>query len=267
MEPIEIRNPFPGACSFLIAKAESTQDEARRLAEKGYAPGSLVAAEEQGSGRGRFPGRAWESQAGKNLLFTIFLDPGTALLPGLPVRIGLALHAAVALYARRLGARYSAAPSIKWPNDLMIGRRKAAGILCEAGPKGVFAGIGLNCNQASFPPGLESKATSLALELGREVSRWSILELFLEFLIPSLSDPDWRRAAESRLWMRGEEASFSPGASARSPSPGPEDRIKGTILGLDEAGSLLIQASGEGKPRAYAAGELSFSAPAGSGTS
>jgi BirA family biotin operon repressor/biotin-[acetyl-CoA-carboxylase] ligase len=173
MEPIGIKNPFPGASAFLIERTASTQEEAKRLAAQGYPPGSLVAADAQSAGRGRFPERRWESEAGKNLLFTIYLDASAAGLPGLPLRIGLALCAAVSDYAGLLGARFLSPPRIKWPNDLLIGDRKAAGILCETGPAGVFTGIGLNCNQSSFPRELEARATSLAKELGREVSRCS----------------------------------------------------------------------------------------------
>ena len=219
MEPIGIKNPFPGAECYLIAKAASTQDEARALAARGLPPGSLVAADEQTAGRGRFPDRGWLSEPGQNLVFTIFLEPSAASLPGLPLRAGLALCATVERYAARLGVRFASPPRLKWPNDLMIGDRKAAGMLCEAGPGGVFVGIGLNCNQGSFPPGLEGKATSLANELGREVSRWALLELFLEFLARVLADDNWHEAVNKRLWRLGEETSFLP-ASRREKRAG-----------------------------------------------
>jgi BirA family biotin operon repressor/biotin-[acetyl-CoA-carboxylase] ligase len=260
MEPIGIKNPFPGASTLLIERTESTQEEAKRLAAKGLPPGSLVAADAQSAGRGRFPERRWESETGKNLLFTIYLDVSAAALPGLPLRIGLALCAAVSGYANLLGARFPSPPRIKWPNDLFIGDRKAAGILCEAGPAGVFAGIGLNCNQNSFSRELADKTTSLAKELGREVSRWALLELFLEFLQRALSDPYWRKEVDKRLWRRGELLSFLPGTVGRE--PGREDgAIVGILEGIDESGSILVRREDEEKARAYPAGELTLAPP------
>ena len=260
MEPIGIKNPFPGASAFLIERTASTQEEAKRLAAQGYPPGSLVAADAQSAGRGRFPERRWESEAGKNLLFTIYLDASAAGLPGLPLRIGLALCAAVSDYAGLLGARFLSPPRIKWPNDLLIGDRKAAGILCETGPAGVFAGIGLNCNQSSFPRELEARATSLAKELGREVSRWALLELFLGLLQRAIADPYWREEVDKRLWRRGEELSFLPGTAGRG-KVFEGDAIVGILEGIDESGSILIRQKNEEKVRSYPAGELTLISP------
>lgn len=258
MEAIPIRNPFPGAASYLVAKTDSTQDEARRLAALGRARGralgpafphgSLVAALEQSAGRGRFPDRSWESAAGKNLLFTLFLEPGTAALPGLPIRIGLALCAAASGYARAVGASFPRPPRVKWPNDLMFGDKKAAGILCEASPSGLFAGIGLNCNQLSFPPSLGAGATSLAAELGVEVSLWPILELFLDELRAGMYSPIWRLRAEELLWKKGEDASFAPGRGSRI--------LRGIPTGIDDSGSLLFLENGQKEALSFAAGEF-----------
>jgi BirA family biotin operon repressor/biotin-[acetyl-CoA-carboxylase] ligase len=258
MEPIAIRSPFPGARAFFIARTSSTQEETKKLAAAGYPPGSLVAADEQDEGRGRFPGRVWESEAGKNLLFTVFLDPCAAALPGLPIRIGLALRQAASDCAMRLGLDFASPLALKWPNDLMIGDRKAAGILCEAGAAGVFAGIGLNCNQTGFPPELADRATSLASELGRELDRWELLELFLERLAAGLADDAWRQAATRILWKRGERVAFLPGLAGRQGQSAP---LLGTLEGIDEAGSVQIRAEGEKDVRTYPAGELTAAPP------
>ena len=268
MERMEIASPFPGAEAFLADRASSTQEEAKRLAASGFAPGSLVAANEQSAGRGRFPERGWESEYGKNLLVTVYLCPRAGRpRAALPIRVGLALCEAIEDYASKIGGAFASPPRLKWPNDLMLGDRKAAGILCETGPAGVFAGVGLNCNQMRFPPLLEGKATSLAPELGREVDRWAILELFLARLSADLGaapasdddDGDWRRAAMERLWRRGEAVSFLPGMAAKSRGVLP---LRGILEGLDEGGSVLIRAAGEEAARAYAAGELTAAPPA-----
>ena len=255
MEQIPIRNPFPGAKAFLVAATPSTQEEAKALASAGYPAGSLVAAEEQSSGRGRFRGRSWESEAGRNLLFTLYL--GKVAPPGLPIRIGLALRRAICDYAAPLAPGFGSRLRLKWPNDLMIDDRKAAGILCEAAASGVFAGVGLNCNQDSFPPGLEGRATSLATELGREVDRWAILERFLGRLSKGLeagpAGDSWSEAAAQVLWKRGEDVAFLPGLAGRAEGSIP---LVGILEGIDAEGSILIRAEGEHEARAYPAGEL-----------
>jgi BirA family biotin operon repressor/biotin-[acetyl-CoA-carboxylase] ligase len=268
MKQIPIRTPFPGAGSFFVETTDSTQEEAKRLAAAGYPPGTLVAADAQRAGRGRFPGRRWESETGKNLLFTVYLGGRGAetrdgrLLRGLPIRIGLALRAAASEYARRIGADFPSPLAIKWPNDLMIGDRKVAGILCEAGRAGVFAGVGLNCNQGAFSPELGGRATSLAAELGREVARRDILELFLERLAALLAaegaDGPWREEATRALWKRGESVGFLAGLAGRSEGGAP---ILGTLEGIDEEGSILIKPEGEESPRSYPAGELTAAPP------
>ena len=258
METIDIRNPFPGARSFLLASTASTQEEARTLASaaaRAFPHGSLVAAEAQTAGRGRYPERRWDSEAGKNLLFTVFLASGTAALPGLPLRIGSALCSATEAYARGYGMVFARRPRLKWPNDLMFGDRKAGGILCEAGKAGVFAGIGINCNQVDFPPGIEGGATSLAAESGARIDRWALLELFLVALKASLDDSGWLRSAEDALWRKGQAATFLPGSEARGQGGGRGPRT-GTIEGLGGDGSLLFKEDGDETARPYASGEL-----------
>jgi BirA family transcriptional regulator, biotin operon repressor / biotin---[acetyl-CoA-carboxylase] ligase len=266
MDRLALRNPFPGGLSYKIASTPSTQIEARALVQNSRLPGgldfpsgSLIVAEEQSRGRGRFPERRWESEAGKNLLFTLFLDPSATTFEGefpaaLPLKIGAALCSAVAAYA----GTDRLSPRLKWPNDLMLGDRKAAGILCEAGSNGVFAGVGLNCNQLDFPPELEVKATSLARELGREVERWALLEGFLEALVARLRDPDWRRKAEGLLWRRGEDLRFLPGSEGAE-GRGGRGALFGRIEGIAEDGSLLFREEGASHARSFVSGELSLS--------
>ena len=257
MESLAIANPFPGAVSFLLRETPSTQDEARRLAKLGLPPGSLVAAEAQSSGRGRFPERRWESEAGKNLLVSILFEPARALLPALPLRLGAALARAARIQAIRMGRTLRGGrPQIKWPNALLVGGKKAAGLLCEAGPEGLFVGIGVNCNQESFPPGLEAKATSLALELGAEIDRWAFLELLLGSIKAELEEERWRPGVEELLWRRGEAVRFLPGLPGGRGGGGEE--LEGVLEGIDERGSLLIRPLGPAP--ANAAGLLSFAA-------
>jgi len=265
MRALPISNPFPGAACLLVESAFSTQDEARRLAGPAFPYGSLVAAESQGGGRGRIASRRWESEAGKNLLFTIRLDPAYARAPALPLRVGAALCRAVEALAEgaggargpgpAIGPGPTAGPRLKWPNDLLFGDRKAAGMLCEAAADGLYAGIGVNCNQRAFPGGLAAKATSLALELGREVDRWALLELFLGKLKAGLEEAGWRPGVEALLWRRGELVRFVPGLPPEEAAGTRGPAIEGRLEGIDASGSLVLSREG-GPPEAFASGEL-----------
>ena len=254
MEPMAIRNPFSGAVCFFVGETESTMVEARKLARRGSAAGSLVATDYQRAGRGRLTERRWESEAGANLLFTLRLDPAAASHRGLPLRVGGTLCRAVGLYASRRSLRLPSLPLIKWPNDLLIGGRKAAGILCESKPAGeeagVYLGIGVNCNQTVFPAPLSASVTSLALELGQPIGRWSLLELILDQLEAELSKASWREGVEELLWRRGESVRFRAGA------PGIGEPIVGRLEGVDDMGSLLIRPDGEARSRPFASGEI-----------
>ncbi len=250
MEKLEIPNPFPSAGCFFVKETTSTMDEARRIAKMGFPPGSLVASDLQSAGRGRFHERSWESRPGANLLFTLCLAPGEVATPALPLRAGLALCRAVDVLAVRMGQSLSAPAMLKWPNDLLIGGKKAAGVLCEAGSDGVFVGVGLNCNQRGFPLPLEGKVTSLALEFGHDVDRWLVLEIFLTAFSLLLLEEDWKEGVNERLWMRGKKIPFLVGL------PQACDLVVGRLEGIDDAGSLVIDAQGGEDPRAYPAGEI-----------
>ncbi len=135
--------------------------------------GLLVTASEQTEGRGR-KGRSWFSPPGSNLYATLtvgMVDPRLSLVAGVALREALA------------GIAGNDFPvEIKWPNDLIVQGRKVCGILCEA-RRGITAvGMGINVNQAAWPAGLESRATSLALVLGREMSKEQVLHRAVEAL-------------------------------------------------------------------------------------
>ena len=156
----------------------STNDEARRLALEGAPAGTLVLAEEQTAGRGRL-GRRWVAPRGQALLFSLIFYPPLAprFAYQLTMLSSLACRRAVEV---QTGVRLE----IKWPNDLLLGGKKLAGILSEIGQLGdrFFAviGIGLNVNVGFGPwPELRERATSLREALGRSVSRLPLLQEIL----------------------------------------------------------------------------------------
>lgn len=150
----------------------STNDVARELAAQGAPEGTAVVADQQQRGRGRM-GRAWVSPAGGGLWCSLVLRPAVPLAGLGP----LALVGAVA--ARAAVARTAhVACSVKWPNDLLVGRRKVCGILTEASggsvtspPDFVIIGIGINVNLAlqDLPPEIRDSATSLYIATGGPV--------------------------------------------------------------------------------------------------
>jgi BirA family transcriptional regulator, biotin operon repressor / biotin---[acetyl-CoA-carboxylase] ligase len=261
MEILGIANPFPGGRSYFRGSLDSTQEEAKRLArrweaeggEPAFPPGSLVAADEQTAGRGRVPGRRWTDSPGKSLLFTLRLPAGAAELQALPLRIGAAVCSAAAALASSMGASFERPPRLKWPNDLMIGDSKACGVLCEAGRLGVFAGIGVNCNQSAFAGELEGRATSLALALGRDIDRLALLELILSEARERLEDRSWPESVRRLLWRMGEEVTFVPGPAPEA--GGAPGAVRARVAGVDERGALLLE-SADGRVEAYLSGEL-----------
>jgi len=133
--------------------------------------GAVVVADEQTAGRGRL-GRRWLAPAGTSLLCSVQLRPEITpeRLPELTV---VASHALADAIEQLTGLR----PELKFPNDLLLGGRKVAGILAEAREGRVVAGIGVNVNsgEAELPVEVETAATSLLVETGRELDRADLL--------------------------------------------------------------------------------------------
>lgn len=159
----------------------STMDEARKAALNNAPEGTLVVANEQSAGRGRFQ-RNWVSPPGVNLYISIILRPNQNHAPQLGMMASLAL-------ARALNsiANDRCDVTIKWPNDLRIGNKKVAGILIESSlseePHRNFAviGIGVNVNfDPSVHPEIRDLATSLKWEVGRAIPRLSLLKVIME---------------------------------------------------------------------------------------
>jgi BirA family biotin operon repressor/biotin-[acetyl-CoA-carboxylase] ligase len=174
-----------------VAETGSTNADAAAWAPDAPAAGGLVVADHQTAGRGRL-GRTWVDTPGACLLFSLLLprpfDP--TVLGLVPLAAGVALCRAARAEARAAGAEGFDA-RLKWPNDLMVSGRKAAGILCEsatgAGPaRWIVVGVGVNVNGArsDLPPDLREAATSLGDEAGRQLGRCRLLASFLEAFLP-----------------------------------------------------------------------------------
>jgi BirA family biotin operon repressor/biotin-[acetyl-CoA-carboxylase] ligase len=155
-------------------KAGSTNDVALELGRRGAPAGTVVIAEEQTEGRGRL-GREWHSEKARGIYASILLRPAIAPSSAAMLTIVAGLAAREAVY-RQTGLE----PDIRWPNDLLLGGRKFAGILTEmqAQPdrvEFVVVGMGINVNHEKFPEAIETIATSLRIESAREQSRLALL--------------------------------------------------------------------------------------------
>ena len=140
--------------------------------------GALVVAEEQTAGRGRL-GRSWFAPAGTSLLCSLQLRPDTPT-ERLPELTGVAARACADAIAALTGLE----PALKFPNDVLVGGRKVAGILAEARDGRVVLGVGINVNLPAdeLPEDVDRPATSLLVETGRELDRAELLAELLERL-------------------------------------------------------------------------------------
>jgi BirA family biotin operon repressor/biotin-[acetyl-CoA-carboxylase] ligase len=175
-----VRAPGPPAAPPFLVRLDSvpsTQEVAFHLAETGAADRTVVVADHQTAGRGR-RGLRWEDEPRANLLVSIVVRPRLAL-----ARLALLSYVAALATADALARVTGLTPRLKWPNDVLVGQRKIAGILLESriGPEPlVVVGIGVNLNQARFPPELGDRATSAVLETGRPVDREAVLTALVE---------------------------------------------------------------------------------------
>lgn len=253
-----VRERGLAGCSLvLLEETTSTNDEARRAAREGAPSGSVFVAESQTAGRGR-QGRHWVSRRGESLLFSVLfrLQTPARNLPLVALAAGLAVRDAVAHAAPK------AAVKLKWPNDVLAGDRKIAGVLVESwsgspGPAVVIAGIGINVHTRVFPDGVGARATSVALELGLDgepPDRGAILADALDQLFRDV--PVVAAHGLGTIHARIVAADALRGSAVRT-----DDGLTGLAEGIDEDGRLLLRDRG-GEVHGLAAGEVHLGEPA-----
>jgi BirA family biotin operon repressor/biotin-[acetyl-CoA-carboxylase] ligase len=233
------------------ASCDSTMNVARREAEAGAEEGTVVIAEEQIAGRGRF-GRSWVSPAGKNLYLTVVARPPADRLRVLSMAAPLSVCQAVSEVS-------DVHPVIKWPNDVLVSGRKLAGILIESEVAGAdvrfsLIGVGVNVNlDVASAPDIASIATSLRTETGKEVAREAVLAAILNRFEGRYNDPlpalveTWR----SLLETLGREVTVTLGSEVH----------RGLAENVDAAGNLVLRLP-DGSRMTFEAGEVSLRQPA-----
>ena len=229
------------------AELDSTNSEARRLAEAGEAGPIWIIAEKQNAGRGR-RGRSWETLSG-NLAATLLVRPKASR-----EAVGQ-LSFAAALAVADVAAHFApaAAITVKWPNDVLADGRKLAGILLESGTdsQGGWLAVGIGINLATAPEGTEFPATALAEFAGAPSPDDALALLAARFL-------HWYDA-----WMSGGFETLRAAWLARAGGLGlpirarlPHETRHGVFEGIDGNGALLLNE--QGRIHAIAAGEVFF---------
>lgn len=227
-----LRRRMPDREIHWLAITGSTMTVAARLSADGAASGTVVVAEEQTAGKGR-AGHFWHSESASGLYLTLILRPHNLgdSLPLLTLATGLAVKEAVESIV-------GVAADLKWPNDLLIEGKKAAGILLTYDSGAVLAGIGINVNHTRFPAEIASLATSLRLTGRRELSREPLLVRVLEGVErhAALLEESGPRAI---LDAFTQASSYVTGKRVTVELDGHE--VTGATAGLDDRGFLLIR--------------------------
>jgi BirA family biotin operon repressor/biotin-[acetyl-CoA-carboxylase] ligase len=223
---------FPRAEVTLLETTGSTNDEARTAAASGASHGAVFVADAQSRGRGR-GAHVWYSPARENIYLSLLLrtEVSARVLPPVTLVVGLAVAGVV---ERVLGRTCA----LKWPNDVLVGTRKLAGVLVEAQLRGaavtaLIVGVGLNVHAAQFPDELANKATSLRLEGAAEMDR-SLLVADLVSAIVSTVNEFARRGLQP----------FLPQLRARDAlrgRPVQVEGLEGQGEGFDDEGRLLVR--------------------------
>ena len=222
----------------VLDRAVSTNDVLETFAHAGHPEGLVVFAEAQTKGRGRL-GRQWSSPSGKGLWFSVLLRPS------LPPRETTQLTAAAATaLVRAIHAETGLSVEIKWPNDILIGGCKAAGILTELSSdldhvRHVILGIGINVSQtpSDFPPDLRKVATSLRQAAGKPIDRAGLAAAVLREL-----DRDYRRILARQFETLAEEWESHCTTLGQQVAIHQGPRILyGRAESLDSTGALLLR--------------------------
>ncbi|AZD24848.1 bifunctional biotin--[acetyl-CoA-carboxylase] ligase/biotin operon repressor BirA [Pseudomonas chlororaphis] len=229
---------------------DSTNAEALRAVERGVPAPFLVLAERQTAGRGR-RGRKWVSPFAENVYYSLVLriDGGMRQLEGLSLVVGLAVMQTL----REFGI---AGAGLKWPNDVLVGRKKIAGILLElvgdpADVCHVVLGVGINVNMQKTDE-VDQQWTSMRLESGKQVDRNQLaarLSMMLKAYLErhqaqgfSSIQEEWE---QNHLWQ-GNAVSLIAGVN----------KIDGVVMGIDQQGALRLEV--DGVEKVYSGGELSL---------
>ncbi len=249
-----LRTKWMGKKIHYFNTIDSTNSTAYQLALKGAKEGEVVIGESQEKGRGRL-GRQWVSPPFLNLYLSVILRPE---IP--PHQASLITLMAAVATADAIEKYAHLTPSIKWPNDLLLRKRKVAGLLNEIHSETdrihfVILGMGINLNmdEEGFPKEIRAKATSLKRETGRPVSRKAFVSLLLEEL------ERWYgiflKEGGSPLLKAWKARAQIEGKRIRVTSFG--EVLTGRAVDVDSDGALILT-TGDGERKRVVAGDIEY---------
>lgn len=233
-----LHNKIIGKNLIVLDSVDSTNDYLKKLGNEGCENGTVVIAREQTKGKGRL-GRMWQTKKDDGIAFSVLLRPNAAPseVSAITPLAGLAVCKAIREYTKLDCV-------IKWPNDIIVGRKKLVGILTEMSAEFdaveyVITGIGINVDHTSFPEEIAFKATSLLLETGRHIDKNEFLVCVLghienEFVKNNLELTPTALAEYTDLCATvGRSVTFQRGTR----------RISGMAVGVSEHGELKVMMS------------------------
>jgi BirA family biotin operon repressor/biotin-[acetyl-CoA-carboxylase] ligase len=247
-----LRTQWAGKELYYLDTVDSTNTYAKKLADEGAIHGTLVVSNQQSGGKGR-RGRTWESPANTGIWMTLILKPN--MNPSYASMLTLVMAIAVAKACNEI----TKVPcSIKWPNDIVLNRKKICGILTEMSAEmdyinHIVIGVGINANMEEFPEELQEKATSIRLQNGEKINRAQLINrvmvhfeeeysLFMEHKDLSLQLDNYN----DLLVNRNNEVMVLE----------PSKEYSGIARGINEKGELLVEKPDGSLCRVYA-GEVS----------
>lgn len=226
---------IPSATVEIVETAPSTNTAVTQRARAGAAEGLVVVAEHQTAGRGRLD-RTWETPPRAALTFSVLLRPTRepARWSWLPLLAGLA----VAGTLEEVGAQ----PELKWPNDVLVGGRKVAGLLVEQvpTPSGPAAVVGMGINVSTRPEELPVPTAGSLREAGVEIDRSVLLRTVLERLLAEYAvwqAPDGEAVVRAAYRSR---CATAQGRAVRVELPGGRT-VTGTGRDLTASGALVVE--------------------------
>lgn len=223
-----------------------------RLIEGEPMEGTVVYADYQAEGKGR-RGRTWNGQKDMSLMYSLLLKPDI-VSDNLPM---ITLVAALGV-CRTIRDMYKIDAEIKWPNDIVYDGKKIAGILTEMEPSGgsnyVIVGVGINVFQTEFPEDIRKKATSLAQQ---SAETYGLEELLYDILHRTEDYYDIFLETGNMSGLKDVYDSYLVGKDTEIKVLDPKEPYKGTALGINDEGELLVRDSAGTVHKVYA-GEISI---------
>lgn len=227
-------------CRYHFEEIDSTNKKAKELGQDGCPHGTLVTADAQVAGIGR-RGRSWSSEKNAGIYMSMLLRPEMET----DKASMLTLVAAMAVEKALLNLQ--AECKIKWPNDIVLNKKKICGILTELTLKGqeidfVVVGIGINVNNKEFPEEIKDTASSLSLELGRDIDRellitevWKQFDVYYKHFLQTKDITLFKEEYEGALVNKNTEVKVLD----------PLGEYTGIAEGVTNTGELIVNRDGE----------------------